>query len=405
MHIGYITYEFPLSEGINKGGIGTYNFQISKLMNKMGHQVDVFCASLSSCMPYLYENVRINPVTCSNQLEFREAIIPYFRKIHQINPFNIVESAEVNANGILIQKLFPEIPFITRMHTPNAIVTYQQVFSPFYIKLRYVIGCIIFGRLDLGYWRRRAFNKESDIEYQITDRAIAVTVPSEALKNWAIHYWNIPVEKITIIPNPVSFSADLLNLTFNPGKKIILYLGRLELIKGVVNLTISLKKVLRCSPDWKIHFAGINGPSHIPDKTMRNFIFSELKLYSHQLKFTDIYSINELPTIFKDASFCILPSYFESFSYTCAESMLAGKAIIGSNSGGMKDLLDNGNAGILVNPKSVKDITKALIRFIKNMDETITYGKKARERLILNYNDSKIGKEFDTYYKSIISKN
>lgn len=401
MRIAYISYEYP--SAICKGGIGTYIFNISQLLNKQKHEVAIFCGSQIQKTIEINENISIYYINCSNPVDFREKVLNVFKEENLKKKFDLVESPEVNANGILIQKNFSEIPFVTRLHTPNAIILkYRQVYSPIYEKLRYVIGSLRRGKFDLGYWRRKAFDKNNDIEYQIAAGAWSVSVPSVALKQWAVGYWELPSEKITVIPNPVSFNNDLLLLPPNPYSRVILYLGRLDIIKGVINLTKALKKVLKKYPDWKMHFAGADAPSHKKSLSIREYILNELEFYKTQLIFTDSYSLNELPSILKNASICVLPSYFESFSYTCAEAMAAGKAIIGSKCGGMRDLLDNGKAGILINPHSTKDIEIALINLMSDRNKMLSLGILSRNRLMEIYNNEIVVDQIIDYYNKII---
>lgn len=402
MRVAFVSYEYYLSS--SKGGIGTYIYNISNLFYANGHDVEIFCSKTNAINEFeIHNGVRINYVRSESPVDFRVKVLSIFAERHINLPFDLIESPEVNADGLLIQQSFKDIPFITRMHTPNAIVIkYQQVYSPFLKKLRFVLGSIKRGKLDLGYWRKSAFEKEQDIEFLITNGSQAVSVPSESLKKWAINYWGIPKDKIAVIPNPVCSYKALEELPIDINTKNILYLGRLDILKGVVNLTKALKKVLKRVPEWKIIFAGSNAPSHLPNLTSKEYILRELNAFKENLIFYDSYSLDMLPKILKNCSICVLPSFYESFSYTCAESMIAGKAVIGSKSGGMVDLLGKGSAGILIDPNSSRDIKKAILYLINNPNIIKEFGLKARTRILEEYSSQYIYQQFEAFYKNAI---
>jgi glycosyltransferase involved in cell wall biosynthesis len=403
MRIAYITYEYP--SDIDKGGISTYTLYMASIMQNRGHDVEVFCGSFDRDYTNYFEGILTHRVFCNNPHDFRENILEPFKKVQSDRPFDIIESPEVNANGYLILEYFPQIPFVTRMHTANAIIIkYQQIFTPFIKKARFVIGSLRRGRVDLGYWRKTAYEKERDIEFLITSKAYSISSPSLALKNWAIKYWKIPENRIAVIPNPIKCSPELLKISTENDSRTILYMGRLDLIKGVINLTKALKHVLEKFPEWKVVFAGADGLSHKRTKTVREFILQELKHSRKQVFFKESYTLEMLPSILKDASICVFPSYFESFSYTCAESMVAGKAIIGSINGGMAELLENGRCGMLINPHNYGNIAKAIIWLITNRQDREKFGLLARQRIIEQYSIDKIGTMMEGYYIGVINK-
>src|SRR5690606_13718964 len=97
--------------------------------------------------------------------------------------------------------------------------------------------------------------------YLFTNCADCITAPSEAMKAWAVKNWHIPPEKIEVIPNLFSPSAALLNIPLIQGKenKKIIFFGRLNVLKGLVNATFALKKILAEHAEWKFVAIGDDG--------------------------------------------------------------------------------------------------------------------------------------------------
>lgn len=88
----------------------------------------------------------------------------------------------------------------------------------------------------------------------------------------------------------------------------------------------------------------------------------------------------------------VLASEKENASISLLEAMSAGCAIISTNSSGCKETV--GEAGILINPKDLTGLQKALENIISDKDYQNKLGKLARERLVKVYNIDDTIKEY-----------
>jgi len=57
-----------------------------------------------------------------------------------------------------------------------------------------------------------------------------------------------------------------------------------------------------------------------------------------------------LPDLYRSAAVCVVPSLYENLPYTCLEAMACGCATIGSNVGGIPEIITDGVDGRLVPP-------------------------------------------------------
>ena len=81
--------------------------------------------------------------------------------------------------------------------------------------------------------------------------------------------------------------------------------------------------------------------------------------------------------------------------------MSAGRPVIGSSEGGMKEILKNGN-GILVNPHDIKQMADAVINLLNDEKTRWQYGRKGRSALMENYSEELIGGQIETHYRRTI---
>lgn len=93
------------------------------------------------------------------------------------------------------------------------------------------------------------------------------------------------------------------------------------------------------------------------------------------LKSVDIYKNipqKRLIKLYQNSMCLVWPSLYEGFSLPVVEAFACGCPVITSNYGAMQEV--SGNAALLVNPKSVNEISTSMIR--------VTEDKKIREKLI-----------------------
>ena len=82
MRIAYITHEYPPDTG--KGGIGTYTFQMAKIMHDLGHKVEVFTASFDRSISETYNSVLTHRIQINSIADFKIQLVDIFAKQHKI---------------------------------------------------------------------------------------------------------------------------------------------------------------------------------------------------------------------------------------------------------------------------------------------------------------------------------
>ena len=402
MRIAFISYEFPPETG--KGGIGTYVKQIAAALSSLSWDVHVFAGSYSPGYSQQKEGYWVHTIQCSTPHDFAYKVVDEFDNYHTIEKFDLIESAEINGNALIIKKKYPELPLVVRLHAPNYLVeNLKNRYVPFFAKLRFVAGAIRRLKLDMGYWR--TYHKENDRDYQFIKMANYITAPSESMKQWGVQHWGILPDKIIVIPNIFCAPDLLLNIPIlkNCQYKRVVFFGRLNVLKGLVNGTKAMSKILQEYPDWKFRVIGDDGSGPSRNNSMRNFMKTELKAVLGRVEFLDGMVYDALPEAIDDSEIVLLPSLFESFSYACAEAMAAGKAIVGSLVGGMADLIQNGENGLLVDPENTNAIYLAVKKMIDDNEYRFRLSVNARKRILTDFDADKTAIVFSNYYQHIIN--
>ena len=150
-------------------------------------------------------------------------------------------------------------------------------------------------------------------------------------------------------------------------KPIVLFVGNLIKRKNVDSL-LEAKKV--ANSDYYLVVVG-NGP-----------LFKKLKEKTEEENIRDVIftgARDDVENIIPSADVLILPSFSESFGLVLIEALACGKPVIGSDVGGITEII-NDNVGMLVNPKKVSSIAKAIDKMINDEDYRHILSMNARNR-------------------------
>lgn len=164
-----------------------------------------------------------------------------------------------------------------------------------------------------------------------------------------------------------------------------LYFGRIVEEKGV-HLIIESLKSNRQIP-FKIVGDG-------PDIFKLKEIVSKENLTN--IEFLGALWGSNLDDILYSAKFVVVPSiWHENFPYVILQAFAAGVPVIGSNRGGIPELLGNGR-GITFEPNDINSLSSAMENIIANSEDSKCIGLKGREFLLDTFTDER-------FYNSIIA--
>ena len=197
-----------------------------------------------------------------------------------------------------------------------------------------------------------SFNDRERIEIDLVGLVDLVVTSSEHERQAIINLQRSSDKKIVVIPGGVNLS------TFKPierqvardrlgisDDKIILFVGRLEPLKGIDFL---FKVVEALGRDREFKLLVVGGMSMCDPEVLRLKELSGKMGLSETVIFVNRVDRQELPTYFSAADVCLVPSYYESFGLVALESMACGTPVIASRVGGLPSLIKHGKTGFLM---------------------------------------------------------
>jgi glycosyltransferase involved in cell wall biosynthesis len=96
----------------------------------------------------------------------------------------------------------------------------------------------------------------------------------------------------------------------------------------------------------------------------------------------------------------VCPSRSEGTPRVVIEAMLAGVAVVATRVGGLPDLLDHGETGILVEPGSLGALTEAVATLLGNPTTARAIGGRAREEALCRFSSALMARQTSNAYRS-----
>jgi len=131
-------------------------------------------------------------------------------------------------------------------------------------------------------------------------------------------------------------------------KNYLLFLGRIEPIKGIFPLLNACKQI----PEVNLVIAG---------RVSESLAYKLHKLLPSNAKFVGMLHRDKLKRFLFDSTAVVVPSvWYENQPFSILEAFAASKPVIASDLGGMPELVKNSSGGLLVPPGDVQALAKAM---------------------------------------------
>jgi glycosyltransferase involved in cell wall biosynthesis len=112
---------------------------------------------------------------------------------------------------------------------------------------------------------------------------------------------------------------------------------------------------------------------------------------------------DELDEILYKARYVVVPSvWHENFPYVILQSFAAGVPVIGSNLGGIPELLRD-DRGMIFNLESIESLSNCILKMNEDMERRELYKRNATKYLSENFNDQVFYQSLLKNYRSVLS--
>jgi len=147
--------------------------------------------------------------------------------------------------------------------------------------------------------------------------------------------------------------------------------------KDIASLLIALREVTKTVPNARLIIVGRKGSGY----PIVRQIIKNLKIEDHVI-FTGLIPASKLIDLYNECDIFVLSSLHEGFPTVCAEAQASGKPVISTNTGSIREVIKNGQTGILVNPKDPEALAKAITELLSNSKLRHQFGESGRKRIV-----------------------
>ncbi len=346
------------------GGMNIYVLELSKALAKKGYFLDIFTRSQSSDSPRIVqvnEHVRVIHVPAGPEEPLSKKEIEKYIPEFTDYIFSFVEKENISYRivnchyylsgiaGVEIKKKYG-IPLVMTFHTLGLMKN-------------------LVARSD----EERESKERIQIEQQLVKTADQIIATSETDAQYIEYLYDGDPEKIAVLTPGVNL--DLFKPTdkieakksigANVDEKLILFVGRIEPLKGIDVLLYSLKILLTARPELKVTVWIVGGDisnneEEWPKELKKLSEIREALGIRTSVKFVGRKTQEELPDYYNAADLMVMPSHYESFGITAVEAMACGVPVITTDVTGVSRLIDKDHSILITSANNPIGLAKKI---------------------------------------------
>jgi D-inositol-3-phosphate glycosyltransferase len=404
--ISYHTCPLATLGGKDTGGMNVYVRELTRQLGQMGIHVDVFTRSQDDHVPHVlhelgYGNRVVHVPAGPEHPVSKEELANYIPQfVEGIKTFACEKGIQYDIihshywmSGIAaasLSDLWGGTPIVHMFHT-------------------------------LGEMKNRIARSEAEREgefriageKQVLRRADRVIVATLAELTQLRFLYKANQSKLVIIPPGVDVShfypipADeaKLYVGLKPEDRMVLFVGRIEPLKGVDTL-IQAMSCVQLKEERPVHLAIIGGDPAASPQEMSAEMARLQKLcddlaVGQTVVFLGKRDQDKLPYYYSAAELLVMPSHYESFGMVALEAMACGTPVIASEVGGLAYLVRDGETGFTIPDQEPEALCEKISWLLRDHDLHATMSQRAVE-YAQDYAWDKIAKQIVDVYKNLL---
>jgi glycosyltransferase involved in cell wall biosynthesis len=354
-----------LTNHLNIGGITTYVFTLAKGMKERGHNIYIGSSGGELLPKFKAEGIIYVPLPIKTKSELSPKILISMYKLSQTIKRYRIEIVHSNSR------------------TTQVLACVLAKYKDFL----HVATCH-------GFFKRRITRR---IFGTWGEKVIAVSQP---VKEHLTRDFGVNDKNITLIYNGIDADKfENQNAKFKTEVKkslglgdapVVGIVGRLSDVKGHSYLIEAMHEVLEKIPQVRLVIVG--------EGKMKKRLVSLGRRLGIEKSILFIPSVRETGDILSIMDVFVMPSLREGLGLALMEAMAAGLAVIGSDIGGIKDLVQDGVNGLLVKPADVRNLACAISALLEDSEKRRLLGQEAQVFIRQNFTQEKMIAETEKVY-------
>jgi glycosyltransferase involved in cell wall biosynthesis len=188
---------------------------------------------------------------------------------------------------------------------------------------------------------------------------------------------------------------------------VVLFVGRLERRKGVLDLFEAIPQVLKAFPRARFRLAGADNSDDDGFRASHGLDYLSYFRKRHPAAAASVDFLGHveearLRALYRNCDVFVAPSIYESFGLIYLEAMDQARPVVACNAGGPTDVVDDGVTGLLVPPAAPRRLAEALQRLLGDPGARREMGRAGRERLLARFTHRHMAEGFVSVYRRLL---
>jgi len=394
LHICFLSAEYP-PDKVN--GIGRVVHALATSLAQRGHCVRVLTKGEDHVRVDLEDDVWVHRVPVqphdppqevavpSHIWDYSASVLDELHRIETFGPIDVVQGPNWDSEGVAVV-LEGEYRYVVGLYTPlrtvldvdPAMRQQAQTAAPLFEAL--------LGTETLVYREATGYLACGPAIVEEIESQYGVSLPRERL-GFVAH----GLEDASPGPRAVEPSS-------HPR---ILFVGRLEARKGIDIVLDSAVRLAASGYDFELRVVGdtsIVGPT---GATYREEFERGHPDLAEQVLFLGRVDDEVLRKEYANCDVFVAPSRFESFGLILLEAMMFSKPVVATDIGGMREILHDGESGILIPPDDADALTSALQRLLDLPRLRREVGDRGRQRYQEFFTPEKMAEGAEAFYRAL----
>ncbi|MBE0465694.1 MAG: glycosyltransferase family 4 protein [Candidatus Desulforudis sp.] len=386
MRVLMLSWEYPPK---TIGGLAQHVYDLNTALNREGVEVHLLtCAAPGSPDYEVQGNIHI----------------------HRVNPFQIstgdFTTWVLQLNCAMLERaisLFESVGNFRLVHAHDWLVAYaaRAIKHAKRLPLVATIHATEFGRHNGLH--NSTQNYISNVEWWLTYEAWRVIVCSKYMEGELKYIFQLPSDKIRVIPNgvdPENFKLHRNNRLRRdfyaaPEEKIVFYVGRLVREKGVQVLLEGAPRILSRMPHVKFIIGG-KGPHEGELRSLAAGLGIASKVY-----FTGYIDDQVRNALYHWADVAVFPSLYEPFGIVVLEAMAARTPVITSDTGGITEIIEHRVDGLKVPPGDSRALADSIMAVLREPTGAKMLQERAFRKIREQYDWQKVARQTIQVYREV----
>ena len=255
--------------------------------------------------------------------------------------------------------------------------------------------------------------------YQNADGVIAV---SESMKRDVNELYNVPFERVRVIPNGIDLDEYrpkpdgevLKRYGVDPNTPYVLFVGRITRQKGILHLVNAIKNF---RPGTQVVLcAGAPDTKEIGEEMQGRVEAARAEGDQRIVWVEQMVPREDVIALYSQAALFVCPSVYEPFGIINLEAMACETPVVASAVGGIPEIIVDGETGVLVpferagendfEPKEPEkfseDLANAVNQLLENPERLKAMGQASRKRALEKFSWQAVARETLEFYKSLL---